>query len=145
MGVGERVLLPDRTMAQFNFLVFLFVSFLENQVEAEEITKLQTSPTDSLQTSNNQNKEADGQSEQKEKAPVDWKPQENCYFCVDGKLLTVNERGDLVAESGPVQAEPELANNRVSCHYFFVCLSDVIYFCNYRKIIFTFFFLSNFI
>ncbi|XP_052562781.1 mushroom body large-type Kenyon cell-specific protein 1 isoform X3 [Culex pipiens pallens] len=33
--------------------------------------------------------------------PVDWKPQEKCYFCVDGKLLTVNEAGELVPESGP--------------------------------------------
>lgn len=46
--------------------------------------------------------------------PIDWKPQENCYFCVDGKLLTVNDKGDLVAESGTVHTEPELANNRVS-------------------------------
>lgn len=42
--------------------------------------------------------------------PIDWKPQENCYFCVDGKLLTVNDKGDLVAESGSVNTEPELAN-----------------------------------
>ncbi|XP_055643138.1 mushroom body large-type Kenyon cell-specific protein 1 isoform X2 [Toxorhynchites rutilus septentrionalis] len=32
--------------------------------------------------------------------PVDWKPQDKCYFCVDGKLLTVNEAGELVPESG---------------------------------------------
>ncbi|GAB0092397.1 hypothetical protein DMENIID0001_073870 [Sergentomyia squamirostris] len=42
--------------------------------------------------------------------PVDWRPQDKCYFCVDGKLLAVNERGELVAESGPVNAEPDLAN-----------------------------------
>lgn len=47
--------------------------------------------------------------------PIDWKPQENCYFCVDGKLLTVNDKGDLVAESGSVNSEPELAN-RVCIH-----------------------------
>lgn len=46
--------------------------------------------------------------------PIDWKPQDKCYFCVDGKLLTVNNRGDLVAESGPVKTEPDLANNKVS-------------------------------
>ncbi|XP_054735413.1 uncharacterized protein LOC129242658 [Anastrepha obliqua] len=35
--------------------------------------------------------------------PVDWKPNEKCYFCVDGRLLTVNAKGELVAESaGPV-------------------------------------------
>lgn len=56
--------------------------------------------------------------------PVDWRPQDKCYFCVDGKLLTVNERGDLVAESGPAQSEPELAN-RVSI--FINYISDVVY------------------
>lgn len=46
--------------------------------------------------------------------PVDWKPQDKCYFCVDGKLLTVNEAGELVAESGPVPTtEADLTNNRV--------------------------------
>lgn len=45
--------------------------------------------------------------------PIDWKPQENCYFCVDGKLLTVNDKGDLVAESGSVHTGPDLAS-RVS-------------------------------
>lgn len=33
--------------------------------------------------------------------PVDWKPQEKCYFCVDGKLLKVNESGELVPETTP--------------------------------------------
>lgn len=47
--------------------------------------------------------------------PVDWKPQDKCNFCVNGKLLTVNERGELVPESGPVvaQSEQELAAHRV--------------------------------
>ena len=45
--------------------------------------------------------------------PVDWKPQDKCYFCVDGKLLTVNEVGELVTEQGPANAEAELTN-RVS-------------------------------
>lgn len=48
--------------------------------------------------------------------PIDWKPQENCYFCVDGKLLTVNDKGDLVAESGSVHTEPELANRVCRLH-----------------------------
>lgn len=45
--------------------------------------------------------------------PVDWKPQDKCYFCVDGKLLKVNEIGKLVVEAGPVQPETEL-NKHVS-------------------------------
>jgi len=45
--------------------------------------------------------------------PVDWKPQDKCYFCVDGKLLKVNEIGELVVEAGPVQPEAEL-NKHVS-------------------------------
>lgn len=44
--------------------------------------------------------------------PIDWKPQDKCYFCVDGKLLTVNEVGELVAEVGPAQTEAELTTNR---------------------------------
>lgn len=56
--------------------------------------------------------------EERSATPIDWKPQENCYFCVDGKLFTVNERGELVAESGSVPAEPENAKS-VSC--FSVC------------------------
>ncbi|XP_031633032.1 mushroom body large-type Kenyon cell-specific protein 1 isoform X2 [Contarinia nasturtii] len=50
---------------------------------------------------------------EKLQTPIDWKPQENCYFCVDGKLLTVNDKGDLVAESGSVHTEPELANRTI--------------------------------
>lgn len=47
----------------------------------------------------------------KEEDPsIDWKPQEKCFFCVDGKLLTVNESGDLVAESDPASTESELPN-----------------------------------
>lgn len=45
--------------------------------------------------------------------PIDWKPQKNCYFCVDGKLLTVNDKGDLVAETGSVHTGPDLVR-RVS-------------------------------
>lgn len=44
--------------------------------------------------------------------PIDWKPQKQCYFCVDGKLLTVNEKGELVAESGSsAQTEADVANH----------------------------------
>lgn len=45
--------------------------------------------------------------------PVDWKQQEKCYFCVDGKLLKVNESGELVVETSAVQPEAEL-NKHVS-------------------------------
>lgn len=40
--------------------------------------------------------------------PVDWKPQDKCYFCVDGKLLKVNESGELVPETTP---ETELSKH----------------------------------
>ncbi|KAG5673817.1 hypothetical protein PVAND_003833 [Polypedilum vanderplanki] len=40
--------------------------------------------------------------------PVDWKPDDNCNFCVNGKLLKVNEIGELVVETGPVHPESEL-------------------------------------
>lgn len=45
---------------------------------------------------------------------IDWKPQNKCYFCVDGKLVTVNERGDFVTESGSVQSEPDLVNRVIN-------------------------------
>lgn len=60
--------------------------------------------------------------------PIDWKPQDKCYFCVDGKLLTVNEAGELVAESGPVQTtEADLTNNRVSISLMFCVFETLIY------------------
>lgn len=42
-------------------------------------------------------------------SPIDWKPEEKCNFCVDGKLLTVNAKGDLVPESDPAFAVADLA------------------------------------
>lgn len=53
--------------------------------------------------------------------PVDWEPQDKCYFCDKGKLLAVNDRGELVAESGPSAGdlEPELIISTVS----FNCVS----------------------
>lgn len=39
--------------------------------------------------------------------PIDWKPNEKCYFCVNGKLLTLNSKGELVAESGPTGSETD--------------------------------------
>ncbi|XP_055376501.1 putative uncharacterized protein DDB_G0277255 isoform X2 [Condylostylus longicornis] len=47
---------------------------------------------------------------EKPSTPIDWKPSDKCYFCIDGKLLTVNEKGELVAESGSALPETELAN-----------------------------------
>ena len=54
--------------------------------------------------------------------PEDWKPQEKCYFCVDGKLLKVNEIGELVVESGPVLPDTEL-NKQVSYLRKLFCIS----------------------
>ena len=46
--------------------------------------------------------------------PIDWTPDEKCNFCVNGKLLKVNEIGELVVEAGPpVHPESEL-NKHVS-------------------------------
>ena len=56
--------------------------------------------------------------------PEDWKPQEKCYFCVDGKLLKVNEIGELVVESGPVLPDTEL-NKQVSS--FHCCCFRLLY------------------
>ncbi|XP_059219622.1 mushroom body large-type Kenyon cell-specific protein 1 isoform X2 [Stomoxys calcitrans] len=39
--------------------------------------------------------------------PIDWKPNEKCNFCINGKLLTVNSKGELVAESGPSGSETD--------------------------------------
>ncbi|XP_065371960.1 mushroom body large-type Kenyon cell-specific protein 1 isoform X2 [Calliphora vicina] len=39
--------------------------------------------------------------------PIDWKPNDKCHFCVNGKLLTVNAKGELVAESGPTGSETD--------------------------------------
>jgi hypothetical protein len=46
--------------------------------------------------------------------PIDWQPQDKCYFCVDGKLLTVNDKGELVAETGSAPTESDLIST-VSC------------------------------
>ncbi|XP_059610169.1 mushroom body large-type Kenyon cell-specific protein 1 [Phlebotomus argentipes] len=47
--------------------------------------------------------------------PVDWRPQDKCYFCVDGKLLAVNERGELTplesdSDSSESCSEAEVQN-----------------------------------
>lgn len=49
---------------------------------------------------------------------IDWKPEDKCNFCIDGKLLTVNAKGDLVPESDPAIAAADLAKRVSSC---FVC------------------------
>lgn len=40
---------------------------------------------------------------------IDWRPEDKCNFCIDGKLLTVNAKGDLVPESDPAFAAADLA------------------------------------
>ncbi|XP_055908725.1 mushroom body large-type Kenyon cell-specific protein 1 isoform X2 [Eupeodes corollae] len=40
---------------------------------------------------------------------VDWKPNEKCNFCDAGKLLIVNEKGELVGESSPALSEADHA------------------------------------
>uniref|UniRef100_A0A182K8V9 Uncharacterized protein n=1 Tax=Anopheles christyi TaxID=43041 RepID=A0A182K8V9_9DIPT len=55
---------------------------------------------------------AETPAEPEAETPVDWKPQDKCYFCVDGKLLTVNETGELVPENGPGPTEGERFLNR---------------------------------
>jgi hypothetical protein len=71
-----------------------------------------------ISNSKSEKTESDGDDEEEEakedtrkSLPVDWKPQDKCYFCVDGKLLTVNEEGELVTEQGPANAEAELTNS----------------------------------
>lgn len=76
----------------------IFFSFLEIDQKAENIKKESVDIVNQIDRPD---------------LPVDWKPQDKCYFCVDGKLLKVNEAGELVAEAGPVQSEAELTN-RVS-------------------------------
>lgn len=100
----------------FHFLLSLWLASLENLAtdSAEDNIKLKTNSTELQESgSNNRNKEPEDSVERT--TPVDWKPQKACYFCVDGKLLTVNERGEVVAEPGPVPAEPELANKVWFC------------------------------
>lgn len=60
-----------------------------------------------------EDEEKEQQIERVKPEPVDWKQQEKCYFCVDGKLLKVNESGELVVETSAVQPEAEL-NKHVS-------------------------------
>lgn len=61
--------------------------------------------------------------------PIDWEPQKQCYFCVDGKLLTVNEKGELVAESGSsAHTEADVANHvRFFFDHKFLILTFYIY------------------
>ena len=69
----------------------------------------------SLESSNKEVEEEEKSKKFQEvkREPIDWKPQDKCYFCVDGKLLKVSESGEFVVESGPVQSEAEL-NKHVS-------------------------------
>lgn len=94
---------------------YVFVQFGLNAGDSVQKDKLKADERErkeSLQKTNNSISD-DTNDRSRQPTPIDWTPQENCYFCVDGKLLTVNDKGDLVAESGSVNTEPELAN-RVS-------------------------------
>ncbi|XP_037920383.1 mushroom body large-type Kenyon cell-specific protein 1 isoform X2 [Hermetia illucens] len=71
-------------------------------------------PKGNSETSITKSQRGKGNDESDTPSPIDWKPNEKCYFCVDGKLLTVNEKGDLVAESGPAPSEAELAHRQTS-------------------------------
>lgn len=79
-------------------MLLIMCSFSEFDYKAEELNKEEQAEDDKFSKSDIKVE------------PVDWKPPEKCYFCVDGKLLKVNEAGELVAETGTVQAEPELTN-----------------------------------
>lgn len=87
---------------------------LENNSEHNHDNKLnhkETSIEDKTKTEED-TEDIQIKTEQSEE-PEDWKPQDKCYFCVDGKLLKVNEIGELVVESGPVLPDTEL-NKQVS-------------------------------
>lgn len=88
------------TICKWDFFFFL--------VSGDFSRKIDKTVDDKSHNNNSISDEANDR--EKLQTPIDWKPQENCYFCVDGKLLTVNDKGDLVAESGSVNTEPELAN-----------------------------------
>lgn len=42
--------------------------------------------------------------------PIDWKPQDKCSFCEEGKLFAVNDRGELVPEVGSGSTGPDPSN-----------------------------------
>lgn len=108
---------------------FFPISYLLHHIAIMSIVtkknKIIITATSSIESSNNKDnkidKEEDEEEEEKEQKiervrpePVDWKQQDKCYFCVDGKLLKVNESGELVVEtSAAVQPEAEL-NKHVS-------------------------------
>lgn len=42
--------------------------------------------------------------------PIDWDPSEKCNFCDEGKLFAVNEKGELVPETGSGNTGPDPTN-----------------------------------
>lgn len=87
-----------------NIFFFLFEFTLQLEDEAE--SKAEEDSENQIQIKSEPSSSTNATSDQPE--PVDWKPQDKCYFCVDGKLLKVNEIGELAVETGPVQPETEL-------------------------------------
>lgn len=94
-------------------ILILTLFFLQTMLEEE--SKAEEDSDNHIKTKSEPSSSANATSDQPQ--PVDWKPQDKCYFCVDGKLLKVNEIGELVAEAGPVHPETEL-NKHVSSYAF---------------------------
>lgn len=100
---------------------FFPISYLLHHIAIMSIAKKTVTLIESSNNKDNKiGKEEEEGDEKKEQQiervkpePVDWKQQEKCYFCVDGKLLKVNESGELVVETSAVQPEAEL-NKHVS-------------------------------
>ena len=106
---------------------FIPLSYLLHHIANMSIVKKKLTATIIESSNNKDNKkeredkgeeiEEDEEKERKietvKSEPVDWRQQEKCYFCVDGKLLKVNESGELVVETSAVQPEAEL-NKHVS-------------------------------
>lgn len=87
---------------------------LKGKIQIKKEEELLEDPSKSLKTINEENSSIQHNTTnniEEDNIPIDWKPQKQCYFCVDGKLLTVNEKGELVAESGSAQNEANLANH----------------------------------
>jgi len=45
--------------------------------------------------------------------PIDWRPSAKCNFCVNGRLLTVNAQGKLVAESAATATSSSTSNSHI--------------------------------
>ncbi|CAO1436159.1 unnamed protein product [Diamesa tonsa] len=94
------------SLTQSNATDLLIKPSIENNCEHNHNNKLNHKETNSIE--NETKTEDDHEDIEIKTEPEDWKPQDKCYFCVDGKLLKVNEIGELVVESGPVLPDTEL-------------------------------------